>query len=159
MNIMSTTIDVKAIPPGPTMTVNEALKHLKAELDPTYSLLSADMGNTNSMYSLQANTALASEGLATIAYANVSAGNALLAHDAAIVSSAPTQSAIQKASTQYGLDSTRINNNNNDFSNVTQTGMTAVTDLTRQESNAMDSASAVLENLNSVTGLLAGWGS
>lgn len=139
--------------------ISNALAHMKNNMDPTYYLLKRDMETTMSMYDLQNSTAEASEGISQIAYANVQAGDDLLKSDMEAVQSAASGAPIQKASTKYGYDSTLVNNNNNNFSNVTQTGMTAVTDLTRQESNAMDSASAVIDNISGITSLLSGWGS
>lgn len=145
-------------PVGPD-AITKALGQLKNSTDPTYFLLQKDMETTMSMYGLQNATAEASEGVSNIAYANVSAGNALLQQDMEAVTAASSGADIQKKSTTYGYDSTKVNNNNNNFSNITQTGMTGVTDLTRQESNAMDSASAVIDNISGITSLLSGWGS
>lgn len=139
--------------------IAKALSGLTAERDPVYSLLKHDMETTMAMYNLQNETAATSEGISEIAYDNVSAGNALLAADMAAVTAAASGAPVQKASTTYGYDSTKVNNNNNNYSNVTQTLMTGVTDMTRQESNAMDSASSVIDNISGYTSLLAGWGS
>ena len=145
----------------------QALNMLVTEADPIQFLLSADEQSTESIYSLQANTAQAGEAETTIAYKNVVCGEKLLQHDMDAITSAANskasasdkQMAIQEATTIYGGDSQLVSNTNDSFNTVSQTVSTGVSDLTRQAATAMDSASSVVDNLSALTNMIGAWAS
>ena len=142
---------------GPESAVSKALAAMKTQMDPTYFLLSADEGNTVSMYGLQASTAGAAQVNAELGASVVTAGDAVLKADSVAVQKAASGTPIQAASNLYAYDSTKITNTNDGYNTISQTGSTAVSDLTRQEANAMESSGAVLENMGGITSLLSGW--
>jgi hypothetical protein len=95
---------------------------------------------------------------------SISGGDAILNQQTAHIqgltgTGTATQIAVQKAMGQYQTDQTEVSLKNNLYSSVMDGGTTCETNLTQVQSQELQFATAVLENLGNVAQLIMGWAS